>query len=578
MNPVIYQSIAKLEDHGERQKRYRNPFDGMMEALAKGVYEAPGQLGALFDEFSPIVRLANAARGSTLQADADALTGNNWIEYDPNQYQGNKSLQGLARLMGNISGDPLNALPIGMVGKAGVKQVASTLADEAGRTGMRNQLGMLAGPNAKNADLGMLARAQEMKAQGVPTDDIYSETKWWLDHPDGVPRFEIDDSGFGYTAELPARDHQGNFILSDSVIHPELYKNYPDVGEIPTSALYEPDMGGFYETQYRPKSDLDTEQLSIIVEGDYPEFKRVAGHEIQHAIQSREGLARGGNPAAMGYLDEFELAEKVDPLKTAWEDAEILVMKKPTKKNIAARDDAYDLYMGELSKYNDELRKLTGLDNNERYRRLAGEAESRLVERRMNMSMDERLANPFYKGYDVPLEDQIVRFDDGPSMSTKSQLGAVDLPMDEASRMARAREMGMDLDQIVYRGSSADEKTLGNPQKQHNWSYGHLDENIANRYARSAAFNPETNQFDGANVMPLFVNKDATYIDPITGLERPAVAFMDNGEVIIKKPSAARSIFAKFDPAKKDSADLLASKLLPIPAGLLGLTTLDPEN
>lgn len=49
----------------------------------------------------------------------------------------------------------------------------------------------------------------------------------------------------------------------------------------------------------------------------------------------------------------------------------------------------------------------------DRYHRLAGESEARLVQDRMNMTMDERLASPFYKNFDVPLEDQIVRMDGG---------------------------------------------------------------------------------------------------------------------------------------------------------------------
>jgi len=61
---------------------------------------------------------------------------------------------------------------------------------------------------------------------------------------------------------------------------------------------------------------------------------------------------------------------------------------------------------------------------------------------------------PFYKpndvyGYDVPLEDQIVRFNSGTQASM-----ADNLPMDEASRMARARDMGFDVD--AYHGTTED--------------------------------------------------------------------------------------------------------------------------
>lgn len=46
----------------------------------------------------------------------------------------------------------------------------------------------------------------------------------------------------------------------------------------------------------------------------------------------------------------------------------------------------------------------------EQYRKLGGESESRLVQDRLNMTMQERMNDPFYKNYDVPLDQQIIRF------------------------------------------------------------------------------------------------------------------------------------------------------------------------
>ncbi|WP_196301241.1 hypothetical protein, partial [Streptococcus pneumoniae] len=42
------------------------------------------------------------------------------------------------------------------------------------------------------------------------------------------------------------------------------------------------------------------------------------------------------------------------------------------------------------------------------YRRLAGEAEARLVQKRMDLSPEERRARPPWLDYDVPEEQQIV--------------------------------------------------------------------------------------------------------------------------------------------------------------------------
>jgi hypothetical protein len=56
------------------------------------------------------------------------------------------------------------------------------------------------------------------------------------------------------------------------------------------------------------------------------------------------------------------------------------------------------------------------------YKRLAGEAEARLTQARMNMTPAERAASYPPSMFDVPVDQQIVRFGDGPAMSTNNQL------------------------------------------------------------------------------------------------------------------------------------------------------------
>ena len=58
------------------------------------------------------------------------------------------------------------------------------------------------------------------------------------------------------------------------------------------------------------------------------------------------------------------------------------------------------------------------------YHRLAGEAEARATQARMNMDMPQRLATFPEDSYDVPMDQLIVRYGDGPSMSTSRPLGA----------------------------------------------------------------------------------------------------------------------------------------------------------
>ena len=392
---------------------FKNPLEGIPEAFAKGIREAPGQLAAIYDQFSPWAAFTKAVTGRTLQSKVDELTGNSELVFNPDEFGGSDLVLGAARLGGNIVGDPLNALPIGMVGKAGaIKGFDNLMQPDLLSRGRFGQGGMIGGVNAKNADLEALGRAQEMKAQGLDADSIYKDTQWWLDHPDGKPRFEIDDS---LSTHMDLSKDRGFEPISYTLNHEGVYNNYPDSDLIKTN--YQPDAP--YQGGYNEALDM------ISIKGGSQ--KSTALHELQHAIQGREGMARGGaasdfssvpQEARYNYLNTVdeklnngigELAEKANG-----DIKEILRIRKQYPKeyedfNSALTDlGASSLQEGRANMFKafdkaDELSPFT------QYRNLAGEAEARQTQARMNMTMDERLANPFYKNYDVPLEDQIVR-------------------------------------------------------------------------------------------------------------------------------------------------------------------------
>ena len=73
---------------------------------------------------------------------------------------------------------------------------------------------------------------------------------------------------------------------------------------------------------------------------------------------------------------------------------------------------------------------------NNLYHRNAGEVEARNVQTRRDFTPDERRASPPWETEDVPRDRQIVRFG-----GLEKALSTDALPMDEASRMARADEM-----------------------------------------------------------------------------------------------------------------------------------------
>lgn len=128
-------------------------------------------------------------------------------------------------------------------------------------------------------------------------------------------------------------------------------------------------------------------------------------HELQHAIQKREGFAAGGSP------EDFPDAETLST-------AHILAIRMrrgelPSEAAAWVRDNtnknptpqAIDLAMGGA----DLLRKL-GDSPSSAYRRLAGEAEARAVQSRMNMSEAQRRASFPLDSYDVPLDSLIIKY------------------------------------------------------------------------------------------------------------------------------------------------------------------------
>ena len=125
-------------------------------------------------------------------------------------------------------------------------------------------------------------------------------------------------------------------------------------------------------------------------------------HELQHAVQQREGFARGGSPEGLPEAlgnDAKALRTKANQLLAQGNRPEALALEKQ------ARQLDSQIVWGSHAPQ-------------ELYRRLAGESEARLTQSRMDMTGAERAANYPPSMYDVPVGDQIVRYGDGPALAT----------------------------------------------------------------------------------------------------------------------------------------------------------------
>ena len=242
-----------------------------------------------------------------------------------------------------------------------------------------------------------------MKAAGAPDEEIHKATGWFFGSADGKPRFEIPDDAARLNAGALRDFHNDTSLVRQSRLmqHPELSAAYPDTGNIPyrkhnnPGASYDPAEDAINIPQGSGHPDMSQELRDAAV-------KSPALHELQHAIQQREGFARGGSPEGLPEAlgnDAKALRTKANQLLAQGNRPEALALEKQ------ARQLDSQIVWGSHAPQ-------------ELYRRLAGEAEARLTQSRMAMTGAERAASYPPGMYDVPVGDQIVRYGEGPALAT----------------------------------------------------------------------------------------------------------------------------------------------------------------
>lgn len=157
-----------------------------------------------------------------------------------------------------------------------------------------------------------------------------------------------------------------------------------------------------------------------------------------------------------------------------------------------------------------------------------------------------------------------------------------DLPLDDASRLARAQEMGFNTDKVLYHGMPKmqtkrwDGLGLKNPETKNETGLFLTDRpDISNRYAGSMEL--------GENSLPLHVRSDKTKVIDKKGasyssdwmIDEISKAWKEGHDLleirnmhdlggnqtqwVVRNPAQLRSKFAVFDPKYKDSHNLLRS-------------------
>lgn len=144
-----------------------------------------------------------------------------------------------------------------------------------------------AGRDARNADLEALHEAERYEMQGVDAETIRQKIGWFRG-ADGKWRWEIDDSGMKLRTD--AADISNYTTLGELVNAPELFTAYPDLADVGvTFQTLERGQNGGYNRRF------DSIELSRELKQKPEALLNSLIHEVQHAIQQREGFTPGAN-------------------------------------------------------------------------------------------------------------------------------------------------------------------------------------------------------------------------------------------------------------------------------------------
>jgi hypothetical protein len=205
----------------------------------------------------------------------------------------------------------------------------------------------------------------------------------------------IDDELGGYFG-LKADPKRGNY-LKYGYEHPELYAAYPELADYVIAQGKKGDPGVLGSMSGK---DLELYQAGL----NQKQPSSTVAHELQHAIQAIEGTPRGGNTY------EFMDARRKAEMMIALHNGELSNLAKaidlatdPVQKSVLRQQ--YDERIGKREK----LVPYTQMDPHQEYRKLGGEAESRMIQERLNMTPEERAKTFPLESYDKDLDIKNLR-------------------------------------------------------------------------------------------------------------------------------------------------------------------------
>ncbi|MQN82727.1 DNA cytosine methyltransferase [Segatella copri] len=293
--------------------------------------------------------------------------------------------------------------------------------------------------------------------------------KWRYEMPDAKIKDTIDVGGGNIVKRFEEDMLWTDGKLEDAVDAPKLFEAYPQLKNIKihTDAVMN-DMPS--NGEYNPQTK------TITIHADELKYlNSILNHEIQHVIQHEEGFAHGGTPEqverdfnaakaewkARSYA--FELEEKAKEMGGEYNQSEVekaliqeykdmdmpeFIPDKETRIkgfNYFARGYADRSMDDAIKRFRLDRFQRTDFDSYQEYRKLAGEVESRNVEKRLGMTDEERRNSLASETEDVNRDEQIVMNGSDASYSIVKDPDTIKkLDKEDTVKVYRAMQVGED--------------------------------------------------------------------------------------------------------------------------------------
>lgn len=263
--------------------------------------------------------------------------------------------------------------------------------------------GIFGGRLSKVADHAAMAKAEQMEAVGATPDKIWAETgtargadrRWRQEIDDSQAKMKINPSEIGRFAQL-----------DDVLDHPVPFQAYPTLRNIQVRPLPAEDIAAGTKGDYIPGRIRLNPNLTA------EEAKSTLLHEMQHAVQEKEGFAPGDNPdnhipAALGPAQKqfeevranthTEIAKSLNTNDLGIEYMKDLIRREkygPESAKQEIPEPFVNVFQNILAKNPDVAERLGNLVQSEKliddahkaaysnYKKAMGEVESRNVQKR----------------------------------------------------------------------------------------------------------------------------------------------------------------------------------------------------